>query len=69
MITPGLALRSLLWTALLPGLFAGYLSLRFFGLARVQVSFSNPALRRIVRALYARGEGLAAEALKERRAP
>ena len=38
----GLALRSLLWTALLPGLFAGFVPLRFFGLARVQVSFQNP---------------------------
>ena len=32
-----LALRSLLWTALLPGFFAGYLPWRFFGLGRVQV--------------------------------
>jgi len=38
----GLALRSLLWTALLPGLFAGYMPLRFFGLARVHVSLTNP---------------------------
>jgi protein-S-isoprenylcysteine O-methyltransferase Ste14 len=39
----GLALRSLLWTALLPGLFAGYVPLRFFGLAHVQLSLANPA--------------------------
>jgi protein-S-isoprenylcysteine O-methyltransferase Ste14 len=32
-----LALRSLLWTALLPGFFAGYLPWRFFGLGRAQV--------------------------------
>lgn len=35
----GLALRSLLWTALLPGLFAGYLPWRFFGLAQVELRF------------------------------
>jgi hypothetical protein len=34
----GLALRSLLWTALLPGFFAGYLPWRFFGLARAPFS-------------------------------
>jgi protein-S-isoprenylcysteine O-methyltransferase Ste14 len=38
----GLALRSILWAALLPGLFAGYVPLRFFGLARVHVSLTNP---------------------------
>jgi len=37
----GLALRSILWTLLLPGLFAGYVPWRFFGLARVQLSFHN----------------------------
>jgi protein-S-isoprenylcysteine O-methyltransferase Ste14 len=42
MTSIGLALRSLLWTALLPGLFAGYVPLRFFGLARVHVSLTNP---------------------------
>jgi len=41
-MTISLALRSLLWTFLLPGIFAGYVPLRFFGLARVQVSFQNP---------------------------
>jgi protein-S-isoprenylcysteine O-methyltransferase Ste14 len=38
----GLALRSILWTVLLPGLFAGFVPLRFFGLARVQLSLTNP---------------------------
>jgi protein-S-isoprenylcysteine O-methyltransferase Ste14 len=38
----GLALRSILWTFLLPGFFAGYVPLRFFGLARLPVSFQNP---------------------------
>ena len=38
----GLALRSIVWAALLPGLFAGYVPLRFFGLARVQLSLQNP---------------------------
>jgi protein-S-isoprenylcysteine O-methyltransferase Ste14 len=38
-----LALRSLLWTLLLPGFFAGYVPWRFFGLSQARVSFSNPA--------------------------
>jgi len=38
----GLALRSILWTALLPGLFAGYFPWRFFGLGQVQISLTNP---------------------------
>lgn len=37
-----LALRSLLWTVLLPGFFAGYVPLRFFGLANVPLRFTNP---------------------------
>lgn len=37
-----LAIRSLAWTGLLPGLFAGYLPWRFFGLARVDLDFGNP---------------------------
>src|SRR5438876_4122683 len=32
-----LALRSLLWTILLPGVFAGYVPWRFFGLGRTQL--------------------------------
>jgi protein-S-isoprenylcysteine O-methyltransferase Ste14 len=37
-----LALRSLLWVVLLPGLFAVYLPWRFFGLREVQVQFGDP---------------------------
>lgn len=37
-----LAIRSLAWAALLPGLFAGYLPWRFFGLAQVDVNLANP---------------------------
>lgn len=37
-----LALRSLLWTALLPGLYAGYVPWRFFGLAHVRIDWRNP---------------------------
>ena len=33
----GLALRSLLWTILLPGIFAGYVPWRYFGLERAQL--------------------------------
>ena len=42
MTSIGLALRSILWAALLPGLFAGFVPMRFFGLARVHVSLTNP---------------------------
>ena len=38
----GLALRSLLWTFLFPGVFAGYLPWRFFGLDRVRVDWADP---------------------------
>lgn len=37
-----LALRSLLWTVLLPGLFAGYLPWRYFGLGQVQLDPRDP---------------------------
>ena len=37
-----LALRSLLWVTLLPGLFAGYLPWRYFGVGSVAPDFSNP---------------------------
>lgn len=37
-----LFLRSLLWTILLPGVFAGYLPWRFFGLNRVRIDRSDP---------------------------
>lgn len=39
----GLILRSLLWTVLFPGLFAGYLPWRFFGLRDVQMQLDHPA--------------------------
>lgn len=38
-----LFLRSLLWTVLLPGVFAGYVPWRFFGLNRVRIDWSDPA--------------------------
>lgn len=41
-MTISLALRSLLWTILLPGFFAGFVPLQFFGLARVQLSLGSP---------------------------
>src|SRR5437016_4162638 len=37
-----LALRSLLWTILLPGVFAGYVPWRFFGLTRKQFNLTSP---------------------------
>jgi protein-S-isoprenylcysteine O-methyltransferase Ste14 len=37
-----LALRSLAWAVLLPGLFAGYLPWRYFGLANVDLRLSDP---------------------------
>jgi protein-S-isoprenylcysteine O-methyltransferase Ste14 len=37
-----LALRSILWTCLLPGVFAGFVPLRFFGLAHVPLTLTNP---------------------------
>jgi len=37
-----LALRSIAWALLLPGLFAGYVPWRFFGLAQVQLDLQNP---------------------------
>jgi protein-S-isoprenylcysteine O-methyltransferase Ste14 len=40
--TISLAARSLAWTVLLPGLFAGYLPWRFFGLAYVQLNLQSP---------------------------
>lgn len=39
--TVWLAIRSITWTVLLPGLFAGYLPWRFFGLAHVQLNLQN----------------------------
>jgi protein-S-isoprenylcysteine O-methyltransferase Ste14 len=37
-----LALRSVTWAALLPGLFAGYLPWRYFGLRDVRIELSHP---------------------------
>src|SRR5204863_2163929 len=37
-----LALRSLLWTILLPGVFAGYVPWRFFRLGRTQFDLTSP---------------------------
>ena len=37
-----LALRSLLWTILLPGVFAGYVPWRLFGLGRTQFDLTSP---------------------------
>jgi protein-S-isoprenylcysteine O-methyltransferase Ste14 len=37
-----LVLRSLLWAILLPGLIAGYVPWRFFGLSRVRLDFGEP---------------------------
>lgn len=39
----GLAFRSLLWTILLPGLFAGYVPWRYFGLRSVVLDLQRPA--------------------------
>jgi protein-S-isoprenylcysteine O-methyltransferase Ste14 len=38
----GLTLRSLLWTVLLPGLLAGYVPWRYFGLRDVALDFRSP---------------------------
>jgi protein-S-isoprenylcysteine O-methyltransferase Ste14 len=40
-----LGLRSLLWTVLLPGLFAGYLPWRYLGLGQVRLDLHDPAHR------------------------
>jgi protein-S-isoprenylcysteine O-methyltransferase Ste14 len=37
-----LAFRSLLWTILLPGLFAGFLPWRYFGLSQVGIDWRSP---------------------------
>jgi protein-S-isoprenylcysteine O-methyltransferase Ste14 len=39
----GLVLRNVLWTILLPGVFAGYLPWRYFGLDRVRLDVWKPA--------------------------
>jgi protein-S-isoprenylcysteine O-methyltransferase Ste14 len=43
-----LAFRSLLWTILLPGIVAGYVPWRFFGLRRAEVTLSPPRLLGLV---------------------
>jgi protein-S-isoprenylcysteine O-methyltransferase Ste14 len=40
--TAGLAVRSLVWTILLPGMVAGYLPWRYFGLRGARIDASNP---------------------------
>jgi protein-S-isoprenylcysteine O-methyltransferase Ste14 len=42
-VSTGLALRSLLWTLLLPGFFAGYVPWRFFGLGQTRVDVHSAA--------------------------
>ena len=37
-----LTLRSLLWTVLLPGIYAGFVPWRYFGVSRVQPDVTNP---------------------------
>jgi protein-S-isoprenylcysteine O-methyltransferase Ste14 len=37
-----LAVRSIVWAGLLPGLFAGYLPWRYFGLGEVRLDWGNP---------------------------
>ena len=37
-----LALRSLLWTMLLPGMVAGFIPWRFFGVSQARPDFTNP---------------------------
>jgi protein-S-isoprenylcysteine O-methyltransferase Ste14 len=37
-----LAIRSLAWTILIPGVFAGYVPWRYFGLRDVQLDLANP---------------------------
>ena len=41
-MSAGLALRSVLWTVLLPGFFAGYVPYRYFGLAEVPLDHTRP---------------------------
>jgi protein-S-isoprenylcysteine O-methyltransferase Ste14 len=52
-----LALRSILWTVLLPGVVAGYVPWRFFGLAEVRFDLRSP-LHLLGLACVAAGAGL-----------
>jgi protein-S-isoprenylcysteine O-methyltransferase Ste14 len=59
-----LTVRSLLWTILLPGLFAGYLPWRFFGLGQTRVELANP-LHVLGLACIAAGAALLAACIAE----
>ena len=59
-----LALRSLLWTVLLPGLYAGYVPWRFFGLAQVRIDWGNP-IQLVGLLVIALGVGLLAACIWE----
>ena len=37
-----LALRSLFWTVLFPGMIAGYIPWRYFGVSQIKLSFADP---------------------------
>jgi protein-S-isoprenylcysteine O-methyltransferase Ste14 len=39
----GLAIRSLLWAVLIPGVFAGYIPWRYFGLRDVRLNLQSPS--------------------------
>lgn len=39
---PLLAIRSLFWTIAFPGMFAGYIPWRYFGVSQVRLDFTNP---------------------------
>jgi len=55
-----LAARSLLWTLLLPGVVAGFIPWRYFGVGKAQVDWSNPRQLLGVAAITAGGLLLAA---------
>jgi protein-S-isoprenylcysteine O-methyltransferase Ste14 len=59
-----LALRSLLWTVLLPGMVAGYVPWRYFGLSRDRINPSDP-LHLLGLAAAACGAGLLAVCIFE----
>jgi protein-S-isoprenylcysteine O-methyltransferase Ste14 len=59
-----LAFRSLLWAALLPGLVAGYVPWRYFGLRQVALSWTDP-LHLLGMALLALGASLLAACIWE----
>ena len=59
-----LALRTLLWTLLLPGMVAGYIPWRFYGLSRVHVDATNPVTL-LALLLMAAGVGLLLACVRE----